>query len=88
MLEYMSAEDFEKMANDSTDKTLEYVVSLLYLYLLKKRNLRVQLESEVDEDVIGEIEWRLKLLRDEEKSLHRLESGLQSRLSAARAGVA
>ena len=61
---------------------------MLTTLYLEKRNIRLQLEATDDEDEIGEWEWKLKMLRAEESSLHKIESGLQSRLSAARAGVA
>jgi hypothetical protein len=77
---YLSVEDAQAASLDQTDKALGCVISMLYSLYLEKRNLRLELEQEQDEEMIGEMEWKLKMLRNEESSLHRLESGLQSRL--------
>ena len=63
-----------------TDKALGAVISMLAELYLEKRTIRMQLEDTDDEDIIGDLEWRLKMIRNEESSLHRIESGLQSRI--------
>lgn len=77
---YQSPEEAAAASTDQTDKALGAVIALLADLYAQKRILRVALENTDDDDEIGDLEWRLKLLRQEESSLHRLESGLQSRL--------
>ena len=64
---------------DATDKALGAVLAQLMQLYLEKQRLHQELENTEDTDAEEAIEWRLKLLRDEERSLHRIESGLQSR---------
>jgi hypothetical protein len=77
---YLTVEEAQAASLDQTDKALGAVVSMLYSLYLEKRNLRAELSSTDDEDEMGEIEQELKMIRGEESSLHRIESGLQSRL--------
>jgi len=77
---YLTPEEASEASIDQTDKALGAVVAMLYGLYLEKRNLRMQLQRTDDDDEIGELEWQLKHIRSEESSLHRLESGLQSRL--------
>jgi hypothetical protein len=72
----------EAMAADSasTDRTLGAVIAMLAGLYLEKRAIRVELDATDDEEEIAELEWRIKMIRNEESSLHRIESGLQSRL--------
>lgn len=80
---YMTPEDSAAASIDQSDKALGYVIGELTQLYLEKRNLHQQLSQTIDEETIGELEWQLKLLRSEESSLHRIESGLQSRLKVA-----
>lgn len=80
---YLDPHEAAAAALDQTDKALGAVISMLTQLYLEKRNIRMalqQLDVESDDDEIGELEWRLKMIRGEESSLHRIESGLQSRL--------
>ena len=79
---YMTPEEAAQASVDQTDKALGAVIAMLYQNLIERRNLRHELEETPSDDelLIGDLEWRMKLLRQEESSLHRLESGLQSRL--------
>jgi hypothetical protein len=80
MDDYLSPEDSDALATDDAAKKLNNIVSLLVEYFLEKRNLRKELELTNDEEKAEELEWKLKMLRAEESSLHRIESGLQSLL--------
>ena len=77
---YKTPEEASTAATGETDRTLGAVISMLAELYLEKRAIRMQLEDETDDDVIGELGYQLKLIRSEESSLHRIESGLQSRL--------
>lgn len=80
---YTSVEEALGCAQSETDRALGAVLAMLAgLYFEKKAiRLRLQeLDADTDEDEVAELEWSLKMLRNEESSLHRLESGLQSRL--------
>lgn len=77
---YMSVEEAQEAATGQTDRALGAVIAMLYQLYMEKRALRIQLETEMDEEIASTIEWRLKHLKQEESSLHRIESGLQSRL--------
>ena len=77
---YLTPEEAAQASTDQTDKALGAVIAMLAELYLEKRALRQELTSTEDEDTIGEIEYQLKLIRGEESSLHRIESGLQSRL--------
>lgn len=77
---YLTPEEASCAAVDQTDKTLGAVISMLAELYMEKRTIRMQLEDTDDEEIIGDLEWRLKMIRNEESSLHRIESGLQSRI--------
>jgi len=77
---YLDPEEAAYASQDQTDKALGYVLGQLQGLLLKKQTIHKQLEDTDSEDEMEALEWQLKLLRDEERSLHRIESGLQSRL--------
>lgn len=77
---YTSVEEAIGCAQDQTDKALGAVIAMLAELYREKRDIRVTLEGTDDEDEIADLEWRLKMIRNEESSLHRIESGLQSRL--------
>jgi hypothetical protein len=77
---YLTPEESMCADASSTDRTLGAVISMLAGLYLEKRNIRMQLEATDDEEEIAELEWKLKSIRSEESSLHRIESGLQSRL--------
>jgi len=84
---YLTPLEATRASMDETDKALGAVVSFLYALYQEKRVLRTLIRSSEDDEEIGEMEYEMKMIRGEESSLHRIESGLQSRLSAARAGV-
>lgn len=84
---YLSPLEATQASADETDKALGAVVSMLYLLYQEKRQLRLQINLELNDQEIGDLEYEMKMIRAEESALHRIESGLQSRLSAARAGV-
>ena len=77
---YLTPEEAMQADAASTDRTLGAVISMLAGLYLEKRSIRQQLDATDDEDEIAELEWRIKMIRSEESSLHRIESGLQSRL--------
>jgi len=77
---YLTPEDSAAASIDQSDKALGWAIGELTQLYLTKRNLRMKLMATDDEETIGELEWELKLLRGEESSLHRITSGLQSRL--------
>ena len=77
---YLTPEEASAADASATDKALGAVISMLAEAYLEKRKVRMQLEQTDDEDEIAELEWKLKMIRNEESSLHRIESGLQSRL--------
>ena len=80
---YLDPSEAAYCAQDATDKALGAVISQLMLLYLEKQRLHTELDNTEDADNEEAIEWRLKQLRDEERSLHRIESGLQSRLKSA-----
>lgn len=77
---YLSPEEASMADAASTDKALGAVIAMLAQLYMEKRQIRMELEDTNDEEIIGDLEWRLKMIRNEESSLHRMESGLQSRL--------
>lgn len=77
---YLTPTEAARASVDETDKALGAVVSFLYALYQEKRKLRYMIQSTEDDEEIGEMEYELKMIRGEESSLHRLESGLQSRL--------
>jgi hypothetical protein len=80
---YLSPEEAAYCAQDATDKALGAVLAQLVQLYLEKQNLHRELDNTEDDDTAEAVEWRLKQVRDEERSLHRIESGLQSRLRSA-----
>lgn len=77
---YESPEEAASAAQGETDAALGYVVYLLGRYLQDKQDIRRQLELTEDDDEIANLEWRLKLIRNEEQGLAKIGSMLQSRL--------
>jgi hypothetical protein len=77
---YLTPEEAMSADSASTDRTLGAVIAMLAELYLEKRNVRMELEQTEVEEEIAELEWRIKMIRNEESSLHRIESGLQSRL--------
>lgn len=77
---YLTPEEAASADTSSTDRTLGAVIAMLAELYLEKRSIRKELESTDDEDDIAAMEWRIKMIKSEESSLHRIESGLQSRL--------
>ena len=84
---YQSPEEGAQASSDMTDKALGAVIAMLTQYLYDKQALRAQLDETDDAGVIALLEGELKLIRNEEQSLQKILSGLQSRLSAAKAGL-
>jgi len=76
---YFSPEEAAYCATDATDKALGAVIAKLFQLAMEQQQLHTDLD-EADDDLAEAISWRLKLLHNEERSLHRIESGLQSRL--------
>lgn len=77
---YLTPEDSAAASIDQSDKALGWAIGELTQLYLAKRNLRMKLMATDDEEEIGDLEFEMKLLRSEESSLHRITSGLQSRL--------
>lgn len=77
---YQSPEEAATAAQGETDAALGYVIAQLSWYLDEKVRIRQELSLTEEEDRIGELEWELKLLRNEEQSLAKIGSMLQSRL--------
>lgn len=77
---YLTPEEAMQADSASTDRTLGAVIAMLAGLYMEKRSIRMQLDATDDDDEIAELEWRIKMIRSEESSLHRIESGLQSRL--------
>lgn len=77
---YLTPEDSASASIDQSDKALGWAIGELTQLYLEKRNLRFKIMATDDEEELGDLEFELKLLRSEESSLHRIESGLQSRL--------
>lgn len=77
---YLSPEQAAYCDLDATDKALGAVIAQLVGLYLEKQKLHRELDATDDADQEEAIEWRLKALRSEEQSLHRIQSGLQSRL--------
>lgn len=63
---YETPEEATMASLDMTDKALGAVIAQLGIYLLKKQEIRRELETTDDEETIGGLEWNLKLLRNEE----------------------
>lgn len=82
MTAYLTPQEFLELMNSNTTGALEYVIHLLYIKYLEMVNLQLEINAEMDDDVIGGLEYEMKAKRREETSLHRLESGIQSRLKA------
>lgn len=77
---YLSPLEATQASADETDKALGAVVSMLYLLYQEKRKLRYEINAGRTDEEIGDLEWEMKQIRGEESALHRIESGLQSRL--------
>lgn len=75
--------EWAEMDAAQLDRSLGWVLGDLTRLMLQLRNLRIRLLAEVDDEVMSDLKYELQLLRQEESSLHHLESGLQSRLRAA-----
>jgi hypothetical protein len=76
---YLTPVEAAYCAVDATDKALGAVIAQLFLLALEQQQLHKDLDD-ADDDTSEAIEWRLRQLHNEERSLHRIESGLQSRL--------
>jgi hypothetical protein len=77
---YLSPSEFRQMMEYNTAGALDYVLNVLHTLSLQMITLQLQIDQEEDEDVIGEWELKMKALRRQETSFHRLLSGIQSRL--------
>jgi len=75
---YMDPETANAASLDESVKTLESVAAIMIQLALEKKNLRAELNSTDDEDVMGEIGQELKMIRSEESSWQRIASCLQS----------
>lgn len=77
---YMTPEDSASASIDQSDKALGWAIGELTQLYLEKRLLRFKILATDDEEELGDYEYEMKLIRSEESSLHRIESGLQSRI--------
>lgn len=84
---YRTPEEGAAADTSTTDRWLGAILGKLYQQLQAKELVSLKLLRTDDEDEIDQLEYELKLIRSIESSLHRLESGLQSRLSAGRYGA-
>jgi chaperonin cofactor prefoldin len=74
---YLSPEEAAQADAFSTLQELQRVIARCELLLVEKAQLHTDLED-ADEDQTEAVEWRLKQLKSEETSLHRIGSMLQS----------
>ena len=74
---YLSPEEAAQADAFSTLQELQRVIAHCNLLLVQKGQLHTELED-ADEEQTEAIEWRLKQLKSEETSLHRIGSMLQS----------
>lgn len=81
---YSTPQEATQAAADETDKALGAVISMLGALYFEMRDVRYRIMDAEDDDDIAEYEYYMKSLRREEASLHRIMSGLQSRLKAGR----
>lgn len=78
---YQSPEEACSASQDETDKALGWVIHNLGVYLLMKQKNREDIGDAMDDDeLVKELEWARRLLKDEESSLQKIGSMLQSRL--------
>ena len=77
---YRSPQEGAAASQDQTDKALGAVIAMLAQKYWEMETTRQALIREQDPDLIGDLEWTLKMLRQGESSLQRLMSGMQSRL--------
>lgn len=81
---YTTPQEAIMAAADETDKALGAVIAMLGALYFEMRDVRYQIADAVDDEEIAGLEYHMKNLRREEASLHRIMSGLQSRLKAGR----
>ena len=77
---YTTPEEAVSAAQGETDAALGYVIAQLAQYVDEKVRIREEIERTDDELEIGDLEWKLKMIRNEEQSLVKIGSMLQSRL--------
>jgi hypothetical protein len=80
---YESPEEAVGAAIDASEKSLGAVVAILVGLANEKANIHRyinELDVDEDEDEIQRWGERIKQIKSEESSWHRIESGLQSRL--------
>ena len=80
---YMSIKEATEASADETDKALGATVAILRQLAMEKAMLHSEKWGIEDEERISAIDERLKEIKSEESSWHRIESGLQSRLKVA-----
>ena len=76
---YLNPDEAAYCATDATDKALGAVVAKLVQLALEQQRLHTELD-EADDDTVEVIEWRIRQIRNEERSWQKILSGLQSRL--------
>lgn len=81
---YLNPEEAAYCDVDATDKALGAVIAELVRLHYEKVDLHRRLDDADDEETEATISWRLKQIRSEEHGLHRIQSGLQSRLRVGR----
>jgi len=78
---YMSPEEGASADASMTDRSLGAVLAMLNLLLMEKSKLQMRKwDEDVDEEELAFIKERVKDIASQESSLHRIESGFQSRL--------
>ncbi len=75
---YLDPQEAAQADAYQTMTELQVTVAALNVLYMQKAKLHEELRNADDEGAVEVIEWQLKLLREEERSLHRIESGLQS----------
>ena len=81
---YMTPEEGAAADAGMTDRSLGATLAMMRILLAEKATLaRRKWEDGVDAEELAYIKERMKDIRDEESSLHRIASGFQSRLKVA-----
>ena len=75
---YLDPQEAAQADAYQTMTELQRTVAALNILYMRKAKLHEELRNADDEGVMEVTEWQLKLLREEERSLHRILSGLQS----------
>ena len=81
---YMTPEDGATADANMTDRSLGATLAMMRILLAEKAQLaRQKWDEDVTEEQLAYIKERMKDIKDEESSLHRIASGFQSRLKVA-----